>query len=67
MKPNQWVTMTCFQLQTLPDKLDLLLARRDTLFLRQQELQERLVALVRDKRDLIERQTVHELRQREAS
>ena len=61
MKPNQWVTIASFQMQVLPEQLDLLLARREWLFHQQQDLQERRAALARQQHELLERRTTHEL------
>lgn len=61
MKPNQWLTIASFQMQALPEQLDLLLARREWLFRQQQELLGRQAALAHEKHALRERQTTHEL------
>lgn len=61
MKPNQWLTIASLQMQALPEKLDVLLARREWLFHQQQEVLGRLAALASETHALRERQTTHEL------
>ena len=61
MRLNQWFTLADFHSHTLPEKLELLLTQRETLFQQQHELLQQRTALARQMRELVERQTAHEL------
>ena len=64
MKPNQWLTLVNFYTSTLPQKMEMLQARREELFQQQHELLRRRAALTDQIHNLIERQTAHELQSR---
>lgn len=61
MNLNHWFARANFLALTLPEKLDLLLARRETLLHQQDEVRERLAALACQQHGLRERQTTCEL------
>ena len=61
MKPNQCLALPHSHTRTLPQKMELLLAQRETLFRQQHELLQRQAILERQQRELVERQTAHEL------
>lgn len=64
MKPNQWLALANFHTHAVPQKLEILQARREALFRQQRELLMREDALVRQMHELVERQTAHELQSR---
>lgn len=50
--------------RTLPGKLELLMKQREILFHQHDKLLQRQAVLIRQRRDLVERQTAHELQSR---
>lgn len=64
MKQYQWLALANFHAYTLPQKMGILLARREVLFQQQQNLLEQQATLARQMHELIERQTAHELQSR---
>ena len=64
MKLNQWLALAYFPTHTLPKQMELLMAQREALFQQQRVLLQRQAMLACQKRELVERQTIHELQSR---
>lgn len=61
MKLNQWLDLANYHTHTRPQKMDILLAQREVLLQQHHELLGQRAALAHQMRDLVERQTAHEL------